>query len=74
MILGTYITAQQFLQRGAWYVSKVLHKIPWSLEHPQDLLISTGHELKTPNHRQTLHVIAMNLRPWDLVPGNLQTQ
>lgn len=74
MILSTYITAQQFLQRCAWYVSQVLHEIPWSLEHPQDLLVSTGHKLKTPHHGQTLHVKAVNLRPRDLVPSNLKTQ
>lgn len=72
-VLKTYVWSQEFLQRSAYNVGKVLHEVTWSLKHTQHFFICSRYELKSANRGQALHVIAMDLRPGDLMPGDLDT-
>lgn len=70
--MGTYATGQQLLHRGARDVGEVLHKVAGSLEDSQNLLVSAGHKLEAADQSQALHVVAVDLRPRDFMPGQLK--
>lgn len=65
--------SQEFLRGCAHYVGKVLHEVTWSLKHTQHFFIRSRDELESADHGQALHVIAVDLRPGDLMPGDLGT-
>lgn len=68
---GAHTGGQQLFTWSPKDVGKVLHEITGGLEHPQHLLIGSRYELEPPDRRQALHVIAVDLRPGDFVPGLL---
>lgn len=65
---GTHTRGQQLFTWSPEDVSKVLHEIPGRLEHSQHLLVGSRYEPEPPDHRQALHVVAVDLRPGDFVP------
>lgn len=65
---GTHAGGQQLFTRSPEDVGKVLHEIPRGLEDSQDLLVGSRYEAEPPDRRQALHVVAVDLRPGDLVP------
>lgn len=65
---GAHTGGQQLFARRPEDAGKVLHEIPGGLEHPEHLLVGSRDELEPPDRRQALHVVAVDLRPGDLVP------
>lgn len=61
--VDTHTARQQLIPGRPGDARKVLHKVTRGLKHSQDLLVGSGHKLEPPDRGETLHVVAVDLRP-----------